>query len=798
MKVLNPLTTLKVVVSYAAIVLLIGVFFFIFFEQIKILNGRNVATYDNTNTSFLLSNTLNDLLELEPLKRQYLDLPTAKNFNKLKEKYTTISDKTKRLRQEDFSKEFQQDFDKIESLLSSKLKNLIALKNLYQRQSTSNYLGKAVQQLQQLDTLPKDTIEVKKSQRNRLFRRIKANEEEKLAQKVAQIDSVVDDVSSKLKRLAINEKKIKQRITAKEDELLQKDITLNGKIRGILYQLEQQAFLRYSEQLAQSKIQLKEAIWTVGISSLFTLFAGAIFFLLIRRDLIRSTKNERVLIDTNKKIKEALNSKENLIQMVSHDVRSPLQVILGNIEILDNSSLNQESKTAFDEMRYASTYILNLVTDLLYFFKGKSIQISYSNFNPYQLISNVVNQNIPLKNKKNLQIYSDIDTSLDATFNSDPHRLQQIVTNILSNAYKFTIKGSIHVRVLIEDIFDQEHLSVEVIDTGVGISKDKKQFIFERFQRGDFENTHKDGFGLGLFITKFLVDELKGNLIIESEEGKGTHVQISIPLLQANQKPLYASTNQQKDQVLANKLIYIVDDDVAYLRFVETILTKMNMQSRTFSSAHDTLLRLKKESPDIIITDLNMPEIDGIAFLQKIQKKSKHDNIPVIAFTGELSLEDSYFVDLGFAAKIAKPATASTIKEILFEVLDRNIQAEKNKHPLLLKIPAIYDVTKSLEMFDGDTKALGELLQVFVERTEVALSQLTTEIIHKNTKKIQQITHKILPLFKQFEMQNCVENLNKLEATDSTYTNEEAQRILKELRNDLLKIKELSINLLKT
>ncbi len=799
MKVLNPKTTLKVIVSYAAIVLLVGVFFFIFFEQLKILNGRNIETYDHTNTSFLLSNTLNDLLELEPLKQQYLDLPTSENFNKLKGKYKTINDKTKRLRQEDFSKDFQKDFDKIESLLTSKLKNLIALKKLYQRQTSSDYLGKVAEQLKQLDTLPNNVREVEKSKRTRLFRRIKPDKEESIQHKVAKIDSVVEDVSSRLKRLAIKEKRIKQRITAKEDELLQKDIILNRKIRGILYHLEKQAFSRYSEQLAQSKIQLKEAIWTVGLSSLFTLFAGGLFFLLIRRDLIRSTKNERTLMSANEKIKEALKSKENLIQMVSHDIRSPLQVILGNLEIVDNNAIHHESKNALGEMRYASTYILNLVTDLLYFFKGKSIQITYSNFNPYQLITSVVHQITPFENNKNLEIKLNIDPVLDTTFRSDPHRLQQILSNILSNAYKFTEKGSIFIHAEKKQKNDREQIEIRVTDTGVGIALDKKEHIFERFQRGDFESSYKDGFGLGLFITKFLMDELKGDFVIESEEGKGTSVRISIPLLKANYEQDFSLDTES---VLATEdlLVYVVDDDISYLSFIETLLVKKKIRTCVFSSAKEALLSLKEEYPNVIITDLNMPKMDGIEFLQKIQEQLDGIDIPVIAFTGEVLLEEAYFKELGFAAKIAKPASALTIQKTLFQVLDKNIaiKAETTLVPTNFAIPNVFDLTKSLTMLEGDTEALEELLQIFVEDVEETIDQIESQMIKKNNIEVQQLAHRILPLFKQFEMVKCVEKLKDLEETNLAYSKKEVRKAMKLLRNDMLRLNTFRKSLLET
>lgn len=782
-------TSFKVTISYAILILLVSIFSVIFFEQLKVLNWRNTETYDHTNASFLLSNTLNDLLELESIKQQYLEKPTSTNFNRLKDKYEGIIEKTRCLRKDDF----QKDFDKIESLLTSKIENLIALRKLYQRQNTSDYFGKAVAQLKQLDTLPNNLKDVKTTKSNRIFRRVKRIDQKKVIEKkVAKIDSVVENVSSRLKQLAIKERQIKQRISNKEDELLQKDIILNRKIRGILYHLEKQAFLQYKKQLKESKIQLKEAIWAVGLSSLFTLFAGGVFFFLIRRDLIRSTKNELALVAANEKTQEALKSKENLIQMVSHDIRSPLQQILGNLEMIDSTTISNKYKNRLNEMHYASTYILNLVTDLLYFFKGKNIKIAYSNFNPKTLITNITKQILPYDNPKNLNIEITIGGALDENFSSDPYRIEQVLNNVLSNAYKFTEKGSIHILAKKENKQGKDNINIEIRDTGVGINKTLQKHISKRFERGNFEDSHKDGFGLGLFITKFLVDELKGEFVLESKENKGTRVIISLPLLKPEEQDI---SNSKIESIPTDTLIYVIDDDVSYLNFIKAFLTKVNIECNVFSSAENALNKLAEKQPNLIITDLNMPIIDGITFLDKVKTGLKSKTIPVIVFTGEVLHDDSYFQKMGFAAKITKPASADMIKKTIFQILNK-----EEKKPVLPEyaddnyaIPEIYDLTESLKMLEGDTVALSKLLVLFIENALEAIALLESQIKTENKIEIHQIVHKIIPLFKQFKMDRSVAKLHYINSNN--YSENKANTAISILKKDLYLLREMSATL---
>lgn len=780
----NTKIKFNLILSYFIIFLMILVFFFVTSKQLKTLFQSNENQYESTTSAFLLGNTMNDLLDIETLKQHYLEHPNNITFKQLKNTFTVLKDKICQLQALALRTDYQHDFEIIQALLDSKLNNFIQLKDLYQKQRSNLHLENVTAQLKQLDTLPqhilKDSVStLKRRGINKIFRsqdKRKGLTKQKIKAQVSQIDSIVEDISTHVSAFVTKDKKIKKYITRKEKKLLKEDLRLNGKLRKLLLNLERATYKDHNIQVKVLQSNLHEALITVGLSSVLTILMSVLFFILIRKNLIKNQQFQKELLLANNKIKDALESREQMMQMVAHDVRTPLQVILGNLEVMNSeTSLLQNTK---NEMLYASKYILNLVTDLLSFLRGNDIEIVEENFNPKILIEEILQQFYNQEYSHRIQIKFNCNKALDTMYCSDPHRIRQIVNNLITNAFKFTEQGSIQINAKVT--FDEANtatpfLKVAISDTGVGIPDSKKEIILKRFQRGAYEKSTVEGFGLGLYITNFLVQKMNGKLDFVSKVDQGSTFSFSIPL----GKSVMQSNKKHEFSKFENVEVYIIDDNQQYLDFMQVFLFKIGVVAKGFSNARNALKEMEKKAPNLILSDIQMPKMDGFAFVKALKKKMPFSEIPIVAFTGNTPQKESYYIEAGFSALLLKPADKKTIYELLCRFVKSaptyhqgKSSVYQQKTPINLYKEGVFDLRESYIMFEGDMQSLMPIVKVFVHQSYTAIEEIYQAMTSNDVSTLCAIAHRVAPLFKQFHMHRSYMKLKELEQFEKRNLNE--------------------------
>ena len=345
--------------------------------------------------------------------------------------------------------------------------------------------------------------------------------------------------------------------------------------------------------------------------------------------------NKRIRKEEEKATK-ASHAKTQFLSNMSHEIRTPLNAILGISEVIQIEEMNEENRSYIQLLRNSSKSLLALVNDILDIDKielGK-IEMVESYFQPKNTLQKIVKTYEPEIKKKGLKFSINFPDGPTSMVVGDHSKTIQIFTNLLNNAVKFTHKGSIQVDYYEEVIDDNLHFQFSIKDTGIGISKEKLPLVFDRFVQID-EGIRKkhSGSGLGLSITKGLVDFLKGSILVKSKLNEGTtfDVKLSFPVADYfdEEKIEYLKLNDIKT--------LIVDDNKINTLVLEKVLRKANLKADIALSGEESLSKLKEKKYDLIFMDVHMPNVDGFEIVEQI-RRNNNDTV-IFGFSADVTRE---------------------------------------------------------------------------------------------------------------------------------------------------------------
>ncbi|PKQ61710.1 hypothetical protein BZG02_14900 [Labilibaculum filiforme] len=388
---------------------------------------------------------------------------------------------------------------------------------------------------------------------------------------------------------------------------------------------------------------------------------------------IRAQKEKELEIAKDR-AQESDRLKSSFLANMSHEIRTPMNAIIGFSELLQDESLPSETKRQFfNHIRNSGNSLLNLINDIIDFSKIESgeLKISKTIFNLNQLFDELHQTFEKIKTgkgKDHIKLQFIISLSDDQSIvYTDPFRLKQIITNLVENSLKFTEKGSI----IVTCQLDEDELIFSVKDTGIGISEDKQSVIFNRFRQADDSHARKyGGTGLGLSISKKLAKLLNGKMWLESTVGVGSSFFISIPYQKdKDTAPVsLVSDDSTSNNKLTGKRILIVDDYMVNLKLLEKMLKPTGAELIVAKNGELAVNFCLKNNFDLILMDLQMPNLNGYDTLKLI--KENRPNTKIIAQTAyAIAHEKEEVLKSGFDAYIVKPI----IKQELIEVIHKMI-----------------------------------------------------------------------------------------------------------------------------
>ena len=415
-----------------------------------------------------------------------------------------------------------------------------------------------------------------------------------------------------------------------------------------------------------------------GISLCF----GLVFLLLLAgiktgRDIMAVEKEKQIAVVANE-------SKDVFLANMSHEIRTPINTVIGMNEMILRENKDESIAEYANNIKQASKMLLSLINDLLDFSKieaGK-LQIIEGDYDVALMLKDVISGVESRVKDKPLQLQLDIDETLPVTLYGDEIRMRQIMNNLLSNAVKYTEQGSVSFSVKgkrKEDIFE---LQISVKDTGMGIREEDMGHLFDSFKRLEMKkNRYIEGSGLGLCITKQLLDQMKGSIIVESEHGKGSCFTVFIPQRVINDAPLGELSKTRRNdsnQATQSRLqapdakVLVVDDNKMNLHVVKALLKNSGIQLDLVDGGMQCIASCKEKKYDLILMDHMMPEPDGVETLHLIREDEKNlncDTEVIVLTANAIAGAEEEYRKAGFADYLSKPVDSAKLEEVLAKYL---------------------------------------------------------------------------------------------------------------------------------
>ena len=464
----------------------------------------------------------------------------------------------------------------------------------------------------------------------------------------------------------------------------------------------------------------------------FAAFLLAVFFYwLFHRDANERHRNKVQLEQSNRHNEELLTLRQNMMLTVSHDLRSPLTSIMGYADLIAETTRDEKCKQYEEAIKQSSDRMLTLLNTLLSYYRldtGKD-EVDMMPFRVKDVLRALMAEYEPLATVKNIAIEGAF-TGNDTVVMGDRKRIIQIGSNLMSNAVKFTRKGSVNIGVDYRD----NTLTIKVQDSGTGMSEDQIQRIFTPFNRLENADT-QEGFGLGLSIAKALVELLGGRIEVESHVGFGSLFTVTLPLMEGDEEVLQRSVIEST--VLPEGLrIAILDDDTVVLKMTVEMLAKKKVQVVGCHTVDELFERMRKNDYDLIITDIMLGGMSGFDLLELLRGANigNSKTVPMLAMTGRTERSADDFIKAGFRGCLLKPFSYAE----LTRAIANSINEESNKEDDTPKIP-----NADFCMLLKGEKDVNGMLALLVEQTENEMSELESAFETGNTDAISFLQHKL-------------------------------------------------------
>ena len=770
--------TYKVIGGYLLIAALAAIAVWLVWNQVVAFSKVSEKNSDNNEQLFILSDITTSLYETENLSRQLIQTGNEADLEKYQNQIDSIQLDIKELKTGYADSSMKNELDSIKELLSEKSTNLQELYELREQERNQNYYSQALNELKRIDPSFNDYnynqrfSNLEPHQRRLLIRWLEYSREdnaEKLTNRTA--DSIIGSVRNVLNNLEVANREFQNTLDKKEQEFLENDMIINQQLRRLLGKIELQEREASIERAKVSQDMIHE-------SSQIFLIAGVVSFLIILlslifiiKDITKSQQYRRQLEEAKDFAETLLKRREQFMAAITHDLRSPLNTLIGYTDLIEKSSLNTKQSHYMEQVKKSSNFILHLVNDLLDLSKLEAGKMTVENlpFNPSKLIKDTVYNALPATRNKNVDVIFEASKNADTQVLSDPFRIKQIIANLITNACKFTKEGEIKINIYLKkEIEDSYCLIISVKDTGIGISEEKQEDIFEEFSQENIKiEKAYGGTGLGLTITKSLTELLKGELKLKSKQGEGSEFTVFLPVrkiaTETAKAPEVEATVELPD--LTGKIALIVDDEPSQLSLTRELLKSMGMQCDSALNGSEALKKLENREYSLVLTDIQMPEMDGFDLIKNIRKKHKTGELPVIALSGRTDVDTETYRLAGFNKNLLKPYKPGKLQQIIAEIfklelknkVNNNLQHSKNKH---------YDLQDIYDFSAGDQEAVQTILEAFIESSRSQIELIAVARNDNDKKEVARLAHKMVPMLKQINATHQAKQLERLEQNE--------------------------------
>ncbi|GAA4310212.1 hypothetical protein GCM10023149_04810 [Mucilaginibacter gynuensis] len=553
-------------------------------------------------------------------------------------------------------------------------------------------------------------------------------------------DSILQSMGNAVEQLEKMQRKKSAQFINRENILINANNELISQIQSILKQVEHEVIAQTTYNNKQAQAIVTGSIKKTGFITLGFVVLTVILLYLILTDITRSTRYRKELEEARDEAEYHSRAKQRFLSNMSHEIRTPLQSIFGYAEL---ARLQQQSNKHHIEAIYQSSkHLMQIVNEVLDYNRIISGKFTYTNkvFDMRGLLQEVESvMKLPAENKS-LKFTGNYHLPTNSLVNGDPFRLKQVLYNLLGNAIKFTEEGEVLFTVSYVQNGDGLHYTFRVKDTGVGLSANDIDRIFNEFEQAETPGQRQDkGTGLGLAICKELVELQGGSINVESSPGKGSEFIVLLTFTRASEaiSKTGTSANPQLKTTKPAK-VWVVDDDHLILDLCELLLEKNGIPHKCFNSSTDLLSAPWDDEVRVIFADIRMPGIDGKELCAALKKKVPADT-KIYALTAQaLPQEQTAILSAGFDGILTKPFSEHDILQLLgINTTHTDAGKAASSNPGL-------DMTMLKRMTFNDEKQLANILHRFTADTRSDIAELEDALASEtDTEKIALLVHRM-------------------------------------------------------
>lgn len=477
---------------------------------------------------------------------------------------------------------------------------------------------------------------------------------------------------------------------------------------------------------------------------------------------------ERALVNAQ----EASEAKAAFLANMSHEIRTPLNGIIGMMRELSKENLSERQNSYLSSARKASQHLLAIINNILDISKIEAgeLQLEQSHFSIREVMTDVARILENQASERGIEFNVRVDDFVSAAFVGDATRIRQILINLAGNAIKFTEKGFVEIQCYAIQVnkYHQE-LTFSIKDTGVGMEDDFIAKVFTKFQQEDKSSSRRfGGTGLGMAITKELVELMNGTIVVRSEKGRGTDVQVRLTLPTGDPKHIEPGTLLPEQVTLHHKSVLLVEDNEMNRLVAINALAPYNMIISEAENGQQAIDLLQKENFDVILMDLQMPVMGGLEATRILRKVLKVDT-PVIALTANaFKSEIDTCMEAGMTDYVIKPFEEKTLVQAICKafasqyaelqvgnVLDDQLGDVAGNH--------LYDLSKLKTLSRGNEDFVLKMLGLFVDMMPRSLAEISNSLENGDIVTLKRVMHRIKPSVDNMGIVGIIKDLKEIE-----------------------------------
>jgi signal transduction histidine kinase/FixJ family two-component response regulator len=557
------------------------------------------------------------------------------------------------------------------------------------------------------------------------------------------LDNILLNIRGVIRRIYLEESSQRQTLATMEADLSLKQVEMISTIQNLVGILQRSA-LRESNSQHQSAYGLSYDVTLFLIVIVVSgIFGISLMIISILKEIKLNKKYQESLLVSQRKSEELARSKQEFLANMSHEIRNPLHVIQGYHAVMEKSKLDEQQQAYLRMIGFASDTLMEIVDEVLDFSKleaGK-LKLEESAFDPDLLFGSIQNFFELKAMEKHLDFEWEMDLPSGQFLLGDQLRLKQILNNLLSNSFKFTAEGKILVLVK----WGENVLTVEIMDTGIGMSPEVLQHVFEEFDQADTSISRRyGGTGLGLAIVQRLVNLMEGSIAAESTENLGTTMSLKLPM-KISKEILETELKPQQRLNLAGKQILLVDDDAVGLRYLKTMLSYFGAKCTCYHGGIEFRDDFVAEDFDLAVIDIQMPEFSGFDVVKQLRATTRFDETPIVAMTANVFLEErDNLSTAGFDEILFKPFKESVLIETLANFFPEASLQEVKTDSIKLSIrDEAYELTDLRKFCMGDEQILQDILEELIFQTRLDLNGLKKSFKSGDSSSILEVCHQL-------------------------------------------------------